>query len=83
MKIGRIAPVAVLVTAVVSGTAAAAHPPSESPGPAGPPSDLQGPVPDLVEDVLGTIQTFVDGTLDGILGDHVSGIACKTATSDR
>ncbi|MFC7046740.1 hypothetical protein ACFQH6_16185 [Halobacteriaceae archaeon GCM10025711] len=39
---------------------------------AGPPTDLPGPVPDFVEDVLHTIQEFVDGALDGALGPAVS-----------
>lgn len=41
-------------------------------GDAGPPSDLPGPVPDFVENVLHTIGQFVDGVLEGALGPAVS-----------
>jgi hypothetical protein len=38
---------------------------------AGPPADLPGPVPDFVGDVLGTVRSFLDGSIDN-LGEAVS-----------
>lgn len=38
---------------------------------AGPPSDLPGPVPDFVGDILGTVRSFLDGGVDQ-LGKAVS-----------
>lgn len=38
---------------------------------AGPPSDLPGPVPDFVGDVLGSVRSFLDGSIDD-LGKAVS-----------
>lgn len=38
---------------------------------AGPPSDLPGPVPDFVGDILGNVRSFVEGGLDK-LGKTVS-----------
>jgi len=40
----------------------------------GPPSDLPGPVPDFVGDLLETIDGFLSGALDD-LGDAVRGVA--------
>lgn len=40
---------------------------------AGPPSDLPGPVPEFVGDVLGAIRSFLDGSIDR-LGEAVSGL---------
>lgn len=44
-------------------------------GDAGPPSTLPGPVPDFVGDILDNINRFVNGDLDGSLGDVIRGIA--------
>ena len=53
---------------------------------AGPPSDLPGPVPDFVTDVLGAIGDFLDGSVDR-LGEVVSGETpaddADNATDDR
>jgi hypothetical protein len=38
---------------------------------AGPPADLPGLVPDFVGDVLGTVRSFLDGSIDN-LGEAVS-----------
>lgn len=55
--------------------AATAQPANDSEnGDAGPPSDLPGPVPDFVEDILGSISDFLFGSVSD-LGSAVSGIA--------
>lgn len=38
---------------------------------AGPPSDLPGPVPDFVGDILGSVRSFIGGSIDN-LGEAVS-----------
>ncbi|MFB6312141.1 MAG: hypothetical protein ABEH64_13280 [Salinirussus sp.] len=38
----------------------------------GPPADLPGPVPDFVGEIHDLIRQHIEGSLDGILGDHVS-----------
>jgi len=38
---------------------------------AGPPTDLPGPVPDFVGDVLGSVRSFLEGSIDN-LGKAVS-----------
>lgn len=54
--------------------AVAAQPDNDSD--AGPPSDLPDPVPDFVEDILGSISDFLSGIL-GAVGDAISGIATE------
>ena len=44
----------------------------------GPPADLPEPVPDFVGDVLGAIQSFIDGGTDR-LGEAVSGLTPGSA----
>jgi hypothetical protein len=43
-------------------------------GERGPPSDLPGPVPDFVGDILGSVNDFLTGGISD-LGEAVSGIA--------
>lgn len=52
-------------------------------GRAGPVTDLPEPVPDFVEDLLGSIKKFVDGTLDNDLGDRVSDLAGNSSGDGR
>ncbi|MCY4732022.1 hypothetical protein KY092_15780 [Natronomonas gomsonensis] len=56
--------------------AAAAQPDSNDSdaGERGPPSDLPGPVPDFVGDILGSVNDFLTGGISD-LGEAVSGIA--------
>lgn len=49
---------------------------------AGPPSDLPGPVPDFVGEILGSIQEFIDDVLEGDLGGTVSETAGSETTDD-
>lgn len=75
-----------LVLALLAGTgvATASAQQTENPGQsgeAGPPSDLPGPVPDFVEDILGTVQEFLDGSVSD-LGSAVSDIAGNESASD-
>jgi len=84
MKLAQLALVPMLVLALFAGTGMAAQTPTDTPGQAGeagPPNDLPGPVPDFVEDLLGSIQQFIDGALEGDLGDAVSGIAGDSSES--
>lgn len=88
MKLAQIALVPMLVIALFAGPGMAAQTetPTETPGQAGdagPPSDLPGPVPAFVEDILGSIQQFIDGTLDGDLGSQVSDIAGNSSTGEH
>lgn len=87
MKLARIALVPMLVIALFAGTGMAAQTQTatDSPaqaGQAGPPSDLPGPVPDFVEDILSSINDFLSGALDGDLGSVVSDIAGNGSASE-
>lgn len=70
----------ILLAVVVLTTGAAAALPGNSPdsagtdndGSAGPPGDLPGPVPDFVSTIHDLVSQFIDGTLDGSLGDVIS-----------
>jgi hypothetical protein len=63
---------------VGAGGAAAAQPGDNASdsdaGERGPPSDLPGPVPDFVGDILGSVNDFLSGGVSD-LGETVSGIA--------
>ena len=54
--------------------AASAQPNDDADSNAGPPVDLPGPVPDFVENILGSIADFLSGSVDA-LGGVVSGVA--------
>lgn len=83
MTLARSAVAALVVLALFAGAGAAAPTGGHEQADAGPPSDLPGPVPDFVGDILNTIQQFLDGALEGVLGPAVSGDAgANTTTAD-
>lgn len=82
MTLARSAVAALVVLALFVGAGAAAPSGVHEQADAGPPSDLPGPVPDFVGDVLNTVQQFLDGALE-ILGPAVSDDAgANTTTAD-
>jgi hypothetical protein len=63
-----------LLAGAVGGVAAQPDENASDAGERGPPSDLPGPVPDFVGDILGSVNDFLSGGISH-LGEAVSGIA--------
>ncbi|MFQ3319162.1 MAG: hypothetical protein ACI8UR_000554 [Natronomonas sp.] len=69
-----LAVLAASVLLVGAAGAVTAQPNDSESGDAGPPSDLPDPVPNFVEDILGSISDFLSGSISN-LGEAVSGVA--------
>lgn len=83
MTLARSAAAALVALTLFVGAGAAAPNGVYEQTDASPPSDLLGPVPDFVGDVLNSVQQSLDGVLEGVLGPAVSDDAgTNTTTAD-